>query len=190
MIFQKGDHVRFLSEAGSGVVQRIEGETAWVEVDGFDLPFPLNELLAVDGGNTRFVQKDVQLQNDAEMSAQFKAAKPNPKLKGALSDVFSRVNHKGIPEIDLHLHQLIAHERGMLPHEKIELQMEYLNAVIYQAEQLTVREFIVIHGVGEGVLKSEVRKKINSIPYAECWDASYKTYGYGATHVKLFGLTQ
>jgi dsDNA-specific endonuclease/ATPase MutS2 len=49
-----------------------------------------------------------------------------------------------------------------------------------------IKKLIVIHGVGEGVLKSAIRKELMEHYYQyEFHDASYSDYGYGATEINL-----
>lgn len=45
MKFSKGDRVRFLNEKGEGTISRISGQLAFVDVNGFEIPFPLAELV-------------------------------------------------------------------------------------------------------------------------------------------------
>lgn len=49
MKFKKGDKVRFLNEKGEGVITRIThgGQVAHVDVDGFEIPFSVSELVPV-----------------------------------------------------------------------------------------------------------------------------------------------
>ena len=48
------------------------------------------------------------------------------------------------------------------------------------------RKIVVIHGVGEGVLRHEIRKELDIYhPYFEYYDASYDQFGYGATEIRL-----
>jgi DNA-nicking Smr family endonuclease len=45
---------------------------------------------------------------------------------------------------------------------------------------------IAIHGVGEGVLKNEIRSFLGKKDNVEFFDASYMEYGKGATEIRLF----
>lgn len=45
MKFRKGDRVRFLNEKGEGVITRIKGGIAHVDVDGFEIPYAMNNLV-------------------------------------------------------------------------------------------------------------------------------------------------
>ena len=45
---------------------------------------------------------------------------------------------------------------------------------------------VFIHGVGEGVLKEELNTLLNRYNNVEYYDADFKTYGLGATEVRIF----
>lgn len=188
MVFQVGDTVRFLNESGSGVVTSIDGSTVFVEVDGFDMPYPADELIATDGSTTRFItiEREFEKQGSAELKTRLKK-RMNPKLNGAMSDLFKRINQKGIPEIDLHIEELVESYSGLTNGEIVTLQLDYLTYTISQARENKVRELVVIHGVGEGVLRKEIRQYLDSFQNVEYWDAAYRIYGHGATHVKIRG---
>ena len=47
------------------------------------------------------------------------------------------------------------------------------------------QKLIIIHGVGEGVLKDEVRLFLSKKEGIEYFDADYREYGKGATAVEL-----
>ncbi len=189
MIFSIGDRVHFLDEGGEGVITSISGDTAMVEVDGFDMPYSLSDLIAIDGSTTKFVTKEHTLKEEREQAVFKLKRRMNPTLKGAMADIFKRVNTKGIPEIDLHVHELVEDFSGLQPGDILEIQLEFLKYAIKQAEEHTVRELIIIHGVGEGVLKKEVHSLLDALSFIERNDASYRLYGYGATHILLRGLT-
>ena len=53
-----------------------------------------------------------------------------------------------------------------------------------------IQKVVFIHGVGEGVLKQEVRSILTSHGNIEFWDADFREYGSGATHVRIRGLFQ
>ena len=49
MAIRIGHKVRFLNEKGEGIVTRFKDKkTAFVEVDGFEIPFRLNDLVLID----------------------------------------------------------------------------------------------------------------------------------------------
>ena len=55
-----------------------------------------------------------------------------------------------------------------------------------RAQEKSISKIIVIHGVGEGVLKNEIRSFLSKKENLEFFDASYADYGKGATEIRLF----
>ncbi len=88
-----------------------------------------------------------------------------------------------IPEIDLHFHHLVENEKKYSDHEKLEIQMDRLRDFIEEILGKNQPEFVVIHGVGSGKLKVEIRNYIHGHQHLHFEDASFKKYGAGATHV-------
>lgn len=90
----------------------------------------------------------------------------------------------GIPEIDLHLHQILEDETGMDDYDKLQYQLNVLKRELKRLHQLHAREAVIIHGVGKGRLREEVRALLaHTAGIADFFDASFKKYGAGATHV-------
>lgn len=91
-----------------------------------------------------------------------------------------------IVEVDLHIDELIDSTAGLSNREILEIQMDKFHSEMKQALDKRVKRIVFIHGVGNGVLKQEIAKKLKS-SYARFnyQDASFKEYGYGATMVIL-----
>jgi hypothetical protein len=89
-------------------------------------------------------------------------------------------------EIDLHVHQLIDDTRGLTNADMLKLQMDTFRKELDGAIGSGVKKIVFIHGVGDGVLKNELRRelgrKYSKYPYQ---DASFREYGFGATMVIL-----
>jgi dsDNA-specific endonuclease/ATPase MutS2 len=45
---------------------------------------------------------------------------------------------------------------------------------------------VFIHGVGEGVLRQELETLLGRYSNVQFYDADYKSYGIGATEVRIF----
>jgi uncharacterized protein YcbK (DUF882 family) len=67
-----------------------------------------------------------------------------------------------LPEIDLHLENLVLNDLHMSAHEKFSLQIDQFKAFTNKMIQNKTTKFRVIHGIGEGKLKSEIRSLIES----------------------------
>jgi hypothetical protein len=91
-----------------------------------------------------------------------------------------------IVEVDLHIEELIDSHNGLSNHEILQIQMEKFHSEMKTAIDTRVNRIVFIHGVGNGVLKQEIHKKLKST-YAKYFfqDASFQEYGYGATMVIL-----
>lgn len=184
-----GDKVRLLNENGEGTVKKVISKNEiWVEVDDFEYPFALHEFIRIGENNeVNHTPSDKidhpELNSIKTTPSKFKFS----RKKGAVSNVFKKMNPRGIPEIDLHIEQLTADTSiTMDKREALSFQMEYLKYILEEAERNLVRELIIIHGKGEGVLKTEVRRLLGSLPNIEFWDGAFQFYSTGATHVKMY----
>jgi dsDNA-specific endonuclease/ATPase MutS2 len=73
-------------------------------------------------------------------------------------------------------------------YDMLNLQLDTAKRKVEFAIQKRVSKIVFIHGVGEGVLKSELQSLLNKYPVKH-YDASYKKYGLGATEVYIFQNT-
>lgn len=186
-MFKPGDKVTFLNDIGSGVVIKIISER-YVLVeneDGFEMDCLVSELILSRS------EKDYKLDGiEHVLSVQDKIAEEQKfqkfeeferKTKGLVSMM------KDEMEVDLHIEELIDSYRGMSNGEILSVQMANFKRQLNIAIRRKVKKLIVIHGVGEGVLKSEIRTELlSNFPDMEFHDASYRKYGYGATEIILY----
>lgn len=91
-----------------------------------------------------------------------------------------------IVEVDLHINELIDNTNGLSNREMLDIQMDKFQTEMEHAIKNRVKRIVFIHGVGNGVLKQEISKRLQS-KYARFnnQDASFKEYGFGATMVIL-----
>jgi dsDNA-specific endonuclease/ATPase MutS2 len=89
-------------------------------------------------------------------------------------------------EVDLHISELVDNTTGLSNREILEIQTERFKSEMELAIKEKVKRIVFIHGVGQGTLKTEVLKELNT-KYKKYYfqDASFKEYGYGATMVIL-----
>jgi dsDNA-specific endonuclease/ATPase MutS2 len=93
--------------------------------------------------------------------------------------------NKDFWELDLHIHELIETERGLSNADMLRHQMQVFKNFFRKAKDERVRKLVVIHGVGKGVLKEEVRSFLSTQDGVEYFDADFREYGKGATEVQL-----
>ena len=101
--------------------------------------------------------------------------KPKPEKKSS-----------DISEIDLHITEILENHSGMSNGEILKVQLDRFTTALEGVLKTDQKKIVFIHGLGNGKLKFEVRKlldtKYNHLKYQ---DASFKEYGYGATMVIL-----
>lgn len=139
--FVLGEQVSILEESGIYLVREIFFDTVRIEDEfGFD------QII-----ETKFIVKRRKISID---KIQEKDRPPN-KTKSPKKEL---VFH----EIDLHIENLISIDLQMSPHDKFTLQIERFKQFANQMIQKKITKFRVIHGVGEGRLKSEIRLLVDA----------------------------
>lgn len=184
---QQGDRVSFVDDVGGGVVLR-SGRPGHVIVrtdDGFELEQPVQQLVLVPASaraaHMRLSEHQLGMvrANDemAERRKKRTAARPGKTPK--------KQEDNSVAEVDLHLHEILENEGRMSDGEKLEFQVRYFERALESAIRDGKRKLIVIHGVGEGVLREEVRKMLQYYDGVQFHDADMRRYGSGATEVVI-----
>ncbi len=102
------------------------------------------------------------------------AQKPKKEIKNDLE------------EIDLHIEEIVENHTGLSNGEIVNIQLARFETALETALKAQTKRIVFIHGVGNGKLKLELRKKLDrKYPKLKYQDASFKEYGYGATMVNL-----
>jgi hypothetical protein len=87
-------------------------------------------------------------------------------------------------EVDLHIEELVKRPALLATSEMLRIQLEHLEIALSNALADNHASLVIIHGVGEGVLRKQVRKKLQETPHVKSFDnADPKQYGNGATLV-------
>ncbi|MDR2125518.1 MAG: DUF2027 domain-containing protein [Prevotellaceae bacterium] len=92
-----------------------------------------------------------------------------------------------IEEIDLHIEELINNKENLSNGEILKLQIDRFTIALDLGISARTRQMIFIHGTGNGKLKHEIRRLLDT-QYAgkvRYQDASFKEYDYGATMVYI-----
>jgi len=190
--FKVGQTVRFLNDPGGGTITAIEDGQAMVEDEsGFSFPHPLSELVLVDTKNREsyqynFTHEDVEerMQRNSNQRVLNKINKDFKILyKNELAS--SEKKRGETMEVDLHIHHLQPKHQGMTNGEIIVIQLEHFERMMRVAMKDKLRKIVFIHGVGQGVLKAEIRRLIKEYyPHCNARDAAWHQYGQGATIVE------
>jgi hypothetical protein len=91
-----------------------------------------------------------------------------------------------IEEVDLHIGEIFENTSGISNSEMLEAQMTRFETSLETALRSDIQKIVFIHGVGNGRLRQELRKRLDrKYPDLKYQDASFKEYGYGATMVYL-----
>ncbi len=89
-------------------------------------------------------------------------------------------------QVDLHFDPESVQNGALTPAAILALQMSRFHAAIEEAISKNLKRLVVIHGIGQGTLKMQIRKELQEkYPGYVFQDASFKEYGFGATMVHL-----
>ena len=94
------------------------------------------------------------------------------------------VNADGPVEVNLHIEQLIDNYKSLTNSEIVDIQMTRFRSEMENAIEKKTRKIVFIHGVGNGKLKHDIRRALDTeYKKLRYQDASFKEYGFGATLV-------
>lgn len=177
MKLKVGDKVSFFNEVGEGeVVSFPDDLQVIVLVDGFEQTYKQTEVLRIDP------------EERAEFTRQLDKLDFTPTVGEPQEEYRSKKNIRKsdvLPsnEINLHMQDLRDEYSDMSTGEKLQAQLRYFSGKLEEAIAKRMKNLIVIHGVGKGTLRTEVRLILDDYPNITYSDASYEIYGYGATEV-------
>ncbi len=89
-------------------------------------------------------------------------------------------------EVDLHIHQLTNHYKGMSNFDMLNLQLDTAKRQLDFAINKRIQKVVFIHGVGEGVLKTELEYLFKRYDNVKFHPADYQKYGLGATEIYIY----
>lgn len=180
MIFKVGDKVKIVDEQSEGEIVRIEKDRIWVATGcGFDFPYMAHQIIKISkSGEKVYSPKEYKGSDEVRYTSSKSREWSFPKI---------HLHTKSVPEIDLHIEELT--NIPLESHEHIHYQLGFFKKIMNQAKSQKVRRLIIIHGVGTGVLRSSLQSILEECyPEAECFDADYSKYGYGAMEIILRNL--
>ena len=177
MRFQIGQKVAVLDDVLKGEIVSVNGNIIAIrDSEGMLFNFEANELVLLEA-------RQAELSKFSDIN--------HPLLKQKMMGVkkkksaFITEKKEVILEVDLHINQLTKSTRGMDNFDMLTMQLNTARSKVEYAIQKRISKLVFIHGVGAGVLKSELNYLLNKYP-VKYYDASYKKYGLGATEVYIY----
>ncbi len=179
MSFKIGDLVEVIDEDLRGNIVSFSDKRVTICCsDGFEYVYSWNQIIKTSPTKdvVEFKKVDMLLE-DIERQTQ---------VEGNVYDIRFRDKKT---EFDLHILELAPDVNFKTKHDALVYQLDYVRAIIAKAVVLKIRNFVLIHGVGKGRLREELRRMLEeSYPNIEYFDGDYRKYGYGATELILHGL--
>ena len=175
-MFNKGDKVSVLDDAVNGIVLSVQNNEITIETeDGFTMTYLSKELIKVN--DTSDLRQSIKSFN----STAVKKEKEEPIPRSFIKE--KKTSEIPAPEFDLHIDKLVPNSRRMSNYEILTLQSETAKRHIEFAIKNRIPKIVFIHGVGEGILKSELDFLLGRYENVDFRDANYQKYGLGATEV-------
>lgn len=175
--FNINDKVSVLDDAIDGIVTAINNNEITIETtDGFLMKFLKNELIKIS--NAADLINTIKSQGIVKKNIDV-----NPPKKQATEKIKISKQDFGVPEFDLHIEKLVKSKGGMTNYDILTLQAETAKRHVEFAIKNRIPKIVFIHGVGEGVLKSELDFMLGRYDSITFQDANYQKYGLGATEV-------
>jgi len=184
MKIKVGDRVETIDDNISGIVTKVSGDLVVLsDEDGFEIEFQSNELMLIE------VEQSI---DNAIFNSNIEAIKQEKELPKRKQKSAPKPKERHIPkfEVDLHIHQLTDSTKGMTNFDMLNLQLDTARRQLEFAIKKRIPKMVFIHGVGEGVLRQELETLLSRYNNVQFYDADYKTYGLGATEVKIFQNVQ
>ncbi|WP_298538541.1 DNA mismatch repair protein MutS [uncultured Aquimarina sp.] len=173
-----GDIVSVLDEPISGKVISVNGnEITITSDDGFDMIFMTNELVKEQSDNL-IIPSYEEVERNLQEKEIFKKKPKRPTIKP---------KERSVPpmEVDLHIHKLVKSTKRMTNHEMVTLQLDTAKRQLDFAIGKRIPKVVFIHGVGQGVLKEELKYLFGRYDNISISDADYKKYGLGAMEIYI-----
>lgn len=178
-MFNKGDKVSVLDEDVNGVVVAVQDKEITIETtEGFVMTYFVNELIKTNDASN--LMNSIKSINVGEIAKEKEIPKPRSFVK-------EKKDKREIPapEFDLHIEKLVPNKRGMSNYDILTLQAETAKRHIEFAIKNRIPKIVFIHGVGEGILKSELDFLLGRYDNIAFQDGNYQKYGQGATEVYI-----
>jgi len=172
MKFQINDIVSVLDDAIDGVVIAVNPPEVTIETeDGF--PLKLHESKLVKTGTETFTFQGI---SDAKAG---KVEKKKIHIKGKPH------TNEFVLVVDLHIGKLVKSKKGMSNYDILSLQLDTAKHKLEFSIQKRFPKVVLVHGVGDGVLKADIYSMLRRYDNIRFYEADYREYGLGATEIRI-----
>ena len=150
MAFKIGDKVLFKNEKLKGEVIKINSnyKLTVLSSDGFELNVAVKDLVKIEKGTDKAISYG---ENIYTKDIDSRSSKSQKKKKS-----------QTVLKIDLHIESLTSNYHYLDNFEIVQLQLNECHKKIQQAINSNISKLIIVHGIGTGVLKSEVHKLLRN----------------------------
>ncbi len=177
-----GNKVKFINENLEGEVKTIISEKIVLVScsDGFDYEVSINDILIIGEDNQHVYNVDV-----TEITTKLISNNKKQDKKGLLSKYIdsNKYKYESVLEIDLHLEELVEFPEKLDDWQRLHTQMQHVKNCLSAAIDENIRKIVFIHGVGTGVLKTELHNYLSGFDHLIIAAADFREYGVGATEV-------
>ncbi len=171
-----GDEVMFMSDNSRGIIRSIISNDQYeVEIDK-DFCIPVHRIEIEKIKMNKININDKQLKQKLQNIVHKKSVKNSKPHKESESDSLYY-------ELDLHIEKLTNSWKDLSNFEIVSIQLDYFQKRLFEALKDNEPSFVVIHGIGRGVLKDEIQKLLLQFPNISMKPASSKNYGMGASEI-------
>jgi len=196
-----GDYVGILEGTEKGFIIKIENNKALIQTkNGFEITSLLSKLVKYKTPSKKTsITKPVAQNKIQESSTDFPIEKKpvikkikddnfkvNPQLIGEEKPLHRGKMKESMWEVDLHIEEILDEYKHLSNGEIVDIQLRHARSTIEKARKRKIQKVVFIHGKGKGTLRMELLHLLNGFTFLEYYDASFKTYGGGATEVRLF----
>lgn len=177
-MIKKGDIVSVLDEPITGKVVTVKNNEVTIETeDGFEMGFFIKEVVKIQSGEM-IIPSFEEVNKNLQEKEVFKKKPKRPIIKS---------KERNVPpmEVDLHIHKLVKSTKGMTNYDMVTLQLDTAKRQLDFAISKRIPKVVFIHGVGQGVLKEELKYLFGRYDNVKLADADYKKYGLGAMELYI-----
>ena len=177
-MFKVGDFVMAIDDDVQGEVINIDNtQITMLSTDGFEIVYTASELVV-----------DKTRQENLDFSANFNSfANENTSFKKKPKSIQPKKKEKQQPpmEVDLHIDKIVKNAKGLSNFDMLNIQVDTAKRQLDFAISKRISRIVFIHGVGQGVLKEELKYMFRLYDNIQVSEGDYRKYGVGAMEIYI-----